>query len=330
MKLPKRQVEVFSLSFLDCICCGFGAIILLLVLAESGEPLVLEQSRLQLEGQVQELTEQLEQIRGETEILNRDLKGRLEQRDRERLRLARLSGDISSIQGKYSTSKTDASVTNILEKELVSAYQTLSAEMQRLLKSRQQLPAMNKVVGGIPVDSEYVIFVIDTSASMTSNHWPAAIQVLQEILDIYPRVKGMQILNDNGKPMFDGTRGQWLEDTPFQRRKMVLQMKAWRAFSDSNPADGIEEAIKTYWKADRRISVYVIGDEFTGESIQSALDSVAKVNRPGKEGGRRLVRIHAVGFPEGLNMTPFTNIRFSALMRAMCEQNDGTFVGITR
>ena len=28
-------------------------------------------------------------------------------------------------------------------------------------------------------------------------------------------------------------------------------------------------------------------------------------------------------------MTPFTNIRFSALMRAMCERNDGTFVGLT-
>ena len=32
----RREVEVFSLSFLDCICCGFGAIILLLVLSEIG------------------------------------------------------------------------------------------------------------------------------------------------------------------------------------------------------------------------------------------------------------------------------------------------------
>ena len=32
----RREVEVFSLSFLDCICCGFGAIILLLVLTEIG------------------------------------------------------------------------------------------------------------------------------------------------------------------------------------------------------------------------------------------------------------------------------------------------------
>jgi hypothetical protein len=30
--IRRRQVQVFSLSFLDCICCGFGAIILIFVL----------------------------------------------------------------------------------------------------------------------------------------------------------------------------------------------------------------------------------------------------------------------------------------------------------
>lgn len=328
MKRGSRDIDVFNLSFLDCICCGFGAIILLLVLSEFGQPLVLERSRKDLEGQVRVLTEQLHEIRGETDVLNRELRGRIERLERERLKLARLSGDLSSIEGRYASSRQDASVANIVESELVAAYQTLSTEMQRLLKNRPQRP-VDKIVGGIPVDSEYVIFIIDTSASMTSNHWPAAIEVLQEILDIYPRVKGMQILNDNGRPMFDGTRGTWLEDSPLQRRKMVLQMKNWRAFSDSNPVDGIEEAIRIYWAANKRISLYVIGDEFTGDSMQRALDAVSAVNKPGR-GGRRLVRIHAIGFPEGLNMTPFTNIRFSALMRLMCEQNDGTFVGITQ
>lgn len=326
MKRRNRDVEVFSLSFLDCICCGFGAVILLLVLSEYGQPLVLEESRRDLEGQVLALTEQLNVIRGETEILNRELKGRIERLERERLRVARLAGDLSSIEGQYQASKKDASVSNIVETELVSAYQTLTAEMQRLLKERPP-PRKQNVIGGIPVDSEYVIFIIDTSASMTTNHWRAAQQVMQEILDIYPRVKGIQVLNDNGRPMFDGTRGTWLQDTPLQRRKMILQMNHWRAFSDSNPVDGIEEAIRTYWSPDKRISLYVIGDEFTGESMQAALDAVAAVNKPGR-GGRRLVRIHAIGFPEGPNMTPFTNIRFSALMRAMCEQNDGTFLGI--
>jgi hypothetical protein len=92
--------------------------------------------------------------------------------------------------------------------------------------------------------------------------------------------------------------------------------------------EGIAEAIRVYWAADKRISLYVLGDEFTGDSIQKALDDVANLNKVDRD-GRRLVRIHAVGFPEAPGMAPFTNIRFSALMRLMCEQNNGTFVGIT-
>ena len=38
----RRETEVFSMSFLDVISCGFGAIILLLVLNEVGQPLQLE------------------------------------------------------------------------------------------------------------------------------------------------------------------------------------------------------------------------------------------------------------------------------------------------
>ena len=330
MKLPRRHVEVFSLSFLDCICCGFGAIILLLVLTEYGQPIQIEESRRNLKGQVLALTEQLHEIRGDSDLLNRELKGKIDQLERERMKLARLAGDITDIRGQYSASRSEASVTNIVESELVSAYQTLTAEMQRLLAQPQRpRPARAEVVGGIPVDSEYIIFIIDTSASMTTNHWAAATQVLREILDIYPRVKGLQIMDDEGKVMFGRTRGQWLTDTPTQRQEIVKRMKSWRAFSNSSPVEGIEEAIRTYWAADKRISLYVIGDEFTGDSYQAALSAVARINKADRA-GRRMVRIHAIGFPQGPNMTPFTNVRFSALMRLMCEQNNGTFVGITR
>ena len=31
--IKRRNIEVFSLSFLDCLCCGFGAILLLFILS---------------------------------------------------------------------------------------------------------------------------------------------------------------------------------------------------------------------------------------------------------------------------------------------------------
>ncbi|MGL1218134.1 hypothetical protein ACSTLO_00555, partial [Vibrio parahaemolyticus] len=75
----------------------------------------------------------------------------------------------------------------------------------------------------------------------------------------------------------------------------------------------MEEAIRTYWAADRRVSLYVLGDEFTGDSIQAALDSIGSLNKLDPN-GRRPVRIHAIGFPEARGTSPDTNIRFSALM----------------
>jgi hypothetical protein len=317
---------VFSLSFLDCICCGFGAIILLLVSTEVGRPVVLEKSRKNLDGQVRALTEKLYAIQGETTELTRELEGSRATLDQERQKLARLAGDLSAIQGQYSTSTQDASVSNKVEGELVAAYQKLSKEMERLLKERAKRPA-TEAIGGIPVDSEYIVFVVDTSDSMTDNHWDTNLAIIDEILGFYPHVLGLQIMNDQGAYMFENTKGQWLADSVEQRAEIRRRAKHWAAFSQSNPVPGMEEAIRTYWAPDKRISVFVLGDEFTGKSIQAALDSITALNKPGAD-GRRPVRIHAIGFPEGSGMSPDTNIRFSALMRLVCSQNNGTFVGL--
>ncbi len=59
MKKSRRGVEVFSLSFLDVICCGFGAIILLLVLVKIGEPRALEAAQAERIGLVAKLQEEL-------------------------------------------------------------------------------------------------------------------------------------------------------------------------------------------------------------------------------------------------------------------------------
>jgi len=322
----RREVEVFSLSFLDCICCGFGAIILLLVLTEIGRPAQLEQTARQLSGEVRELEEQLAELRGESEVLNRELTGSRDTLAHERARLAQLSGDVSSIRGQYQGSRQEAAVTNTIERQLVAAQEELTTEQARLLRERAQHPH-GAAIGGIPLDSDYLIFVIDTSYSMTSNHWAVALGIVEELLNVYPHVQGLQVLNDQGTYMFEGTRGRWLPDTPQQRAEIRERARRWRAFSRSNPVPGMEEAVRRYWAPDKRIGIYVLGDEFTGDSIQDALDSIGSLNKPGAD-GRRPMRIHAIGFPEGADMTPFTNIRFSALMRLICDQNDGTFVGM--
>jgi hypothetical protein len=170
--------------------------------------------------------------------------------------------------------------------------------------------------------------VVDTSGSMQADNWENAQNVMKEILDIYPKVKGLQILDDEGKPMFSSTKGQWLQDTPAQRAKILSTMINWKAYSNSSPVEGIGAAVQGWWAADKKISVYVIGDDFTGSSIEAALQAVRKYN-PVDRQGRHKIRIHAIGMPDGPSSPPFINQRFSALMRAMCDDNEGTFVGLT-
>jgi hypothetical protein len=239
--------------------------------------------------------------------------------------MARLQGDLTNVRGRYAASRSDAQVANIVESELVSAYQELTAEMERLRQQPRARPAPAPSVGGIPIDSEYVVFVIDTSDSMASNHWEATMKVMNETLDIYPELKGLQVMNDQGRFMFDSAPGSWLNDTPDLRARIRTRLSSWRPYSQSNPLPGIEQALRLYRREGRALSIVVIGDEFTGESMQAAVDRVARLNAPD---GRPAARIHGIGFPEG-SMPAFTNIQFSALMRVLTARNGGTFVGIT-
>jgi hypothetical protein len=230
MKLKRRDVEVFSLSFMDCICCGFGAIILLLVLTNVNHPVVIERSRDAMQGQLLRLQQELFEIRGETDQLNRELQGRVADLQKERTRMSRVQGDLTNVRGEFKASSSDAAVSNVVESELVSAYQELTAEMERLLKQPRPRPSAASV-GGIPVDSEYIVFVIDTSNSMVSMHWESTLQLMREILDIYPQVKGLQVMNDQGRYMFGGMPGKWLTDSTDTRNRIRDTLGHWAPYS---------------------------------------------------------------------------------------------------
>ena len=50
-------------------------------------------------------------------------------------------------------------------------------------------------------------------------------QKVRETLDIYPRVKGIQVMNDMGQYMYTQYSGRWIPDTP-ARRKTILRRLA--------------------------------------------------------------------------------------------------------
>jgi hypothetical protein len=327
----RRDGQVFNLSFLDVVSCGFGAIILLLVLTKSSEVMVLEEVSLELESVVAELEERLQEIRGEARVYNAHLSDARAQLSEERDKLARLQQNLTLIQGQFANTRADSRVQNTLSGKLSAARQELTEEMESLLGKAYRRRPSDSTVGGIPVDSEYIIFIIDTSGSMQDYAWPMVQTKLEETLKIYPRVKGIQVMNDMGEYMFSQYAGRWIPDSPARRQAIVRGLRGWRVFSNSSPVEGIEAAIRRFYAPDKKISLYVFGDEFSGGSIERVVNEVDRINRPDAQGNRR-VRIHAVGFPTQF-IRPYglqtTGIRFAALMRELCWRNGGTFVGIS-
>lgn len=328
MRKKTRQIDIFSMSFLDVVSCGFGAIILLLVISKISEPKVIEEVQADLSGLVAHLEEQLHDIRGETSILNRELMAKQQQLSEIKEKLALLAGDLSEVQGEFQAARTDDEAQSLIEKEMQEAKQELSEEMQRLLAGYRR-PKADAVIGGVPVDSEYIIFVIDTSGSMQQYAWPLVRKKMEEILAVHPRVKGIQVINDMGDYMFSQYAGRWIPDSQARRRSIVARLSSWAPFSNSSPEEGVTRAIQRFHATDKRISLYVFGDDFSKGSIQEVVTTVARKNR-GKTLDDKRVRIHTVGFPvlfrqpgAGANVA-----RFAALMRKLAEDNNGSFVGL--
>lgn len=329
MRIRRRQTEVFNLSFLDVISCGFGAIILLLVISKISEPRVIEQTSVDLSGLVVKMEAELHEIRGETQILNRHLIGKQEQLSEQKEKLARLQGALSNIEGEHQLARTASEAQSLIVNELKSAKQELSNEMRQIL-SNYQRPKENAVIGGVPVDSEYIIFIIDTSGSMQRFAWPLVRRKMKEILDIYPRVKGVQVLNDMGDYMFSQYAGRWIPDSTARRRAVLDRLSTWAPFSNSSPIEGITKAINRFYAPDKRISLYVFGDDFSGGLMQNVVDTVRQKNSASRSKDSR-VRIHTVGFPVLLTHPGAGKnaARFAALMRRLAEDNNGSFVGLS-
>lgn len=328
MKIKRRADESISIAFLDVITCGIGAIILLLMISKPPPPTApapVDDPRV---AEIATLQRQLFMLQDERAAREAELAASTPQlaalqSASKRMRDALLASQLRARSADEALARDAAELGR-----LKIAQQTLTEEMRRLRAARKKAKAA--LVGGIPIDSEYLVFVIDTSGSMASHAWDRLRQQITETLMVYPRLKGLQVLNDNGTYMFPDQAGQWLRDSPAIRADIIERLRTWAPFSPSNPKQGIYTAISDFYRADRKISLYVFGDEFADNNISAVVNYVASIN-PRDAQGRPRVRIHAVGFPTRFGSGPLfqeTGVKFAALMRELTRRNGGTFVGL--
>jgi len=313
MKLKRNRRSEISgfanLSFLDIICCSFGAMVLLVLLSRVGDV-----GGAQDAGVVAALLTNLsseEARRATTERARQRLTEQTRRLEEEIKQTAASMPDSAALQQRLDALRAKAGE---LKAQVAAA---AAATVEPTASTDDEVK-----VGGIPVDSDHIIFIVDTSGSMQAI-WDRVIAELENVLDIHPQVKGFQIMNDNGAYLIKAYAGKWIPDTPGRRKAVLNAMRAWRGVSNSSPVEGLQKALRTYAKRTDRLAIYIFGDDYSGASYDPVLDTVAELNRDSKTGEPR-ARIHGIGFQQQNGVAN----KFATLMREVARQNRGAFIAL--
>ena len=317
MKRKHRDLDIFNLSFLDIISCGFGAVVLLVLISSNSLPPVPS-----AEMEVNVLLQQLFSKEKAIQDLKENLATEIDD-------VASKEFLLKSIQDKSGKSLQQQSSTAKLAERLkqeLSGLELVQSSLSKLKRESNSLEneiKRNVEVGGIPVDSDYVVFIVDTSGSM-KEIWNRVTSELENVIRIHPKIKGFQILNDNGTHILSGYKGRWIPDTPKRRESVISLFKTWNSASNSSPVEGLEVALKSYANPNTKLSIYIFGDEYSGSSYDPVINAVVNLNR-NRVSGDSLARIHAVGF-----ISNYSTGRFATLMREVTRRNNGTFIALPR
>lgn len=187
-------------------------------------------------------------------------------------------------------------------------------------------PAEDASDSGVPLDSEYLIFVIDTSGSMRQFAWQNVGARVAETIAAYPAVKGLQVLSDEGQYLLPASPRGWISNTPEMRAQILGALADWSTYSASTPGAGILAAIDSV--ADKNVALYVYGDDLAQGTVRDVLTSISDRNRD--ERGNRKVRINSVAFPTIYDATGslYSAAGYASLMRELSQQNGGSFIGL--
>jgi hypothetical protein len=243
--MPRRKVEFFSLSFLDVVCCGFGAVILVFtilnaVFGGSYRPVTDE-----LRGEVDKLEEEV--LEGHQDLV--ELRNSVRETAHESV-LAfglsrRLIETLTEVQEELATYEASTLAKREHVEKLKTDIKTLEEEMKRLSAAApaEETPGdrLRSFVGdgdrqyltGLKVGGRRILILVDTSASMLgddvvnvvrrrnladpmklrSPKWRQAVATVDWITTQFPRDSSFQIYRFSTKAgtIVPGTDGQWLD-----------------------------------------------------------------------------------------------------------------------
>ena len=310
----RKNNEVFSMSFLDIMACGFGALVLILLISEFNEVEIIENKY---------TAEMFLNIKNELNQTKSDLSITQDNLDSKINELITIRTDLEATLNEL---KQKEEVVNNLSNLSDATSSQISMKTIELSSTPKQIAA-----SGIRIDSDYLIFIIDNSGSMIEGGpWNRVMEEISRIVITFPNLKGFMIMNDTGK-IIQGDN-PWLTPTSTNRKSAIDNLKNIRTISNSNPIPAIELAINFYGRKYDNVGIFVIGDDIReSKDIDKRLLEINKINT--KIDGSKYVRINALAFltsrriaKEILPSGKEDNIKYLTLMRELTLQNGGTLV----
>ncbi len=179
MKRRKREIEVFSLSFLDCICCGFGAVLLLFVLTVGKKSDTLIDIKAKIEQVIGQMENDIALKDQELKDLRRSLTT-----VREKNRFA----DVTIDEKKDMQTKLEDEFALLLA-QLASMEEDLGKlindkENMPMQEDKPPIPIPNEVrrqyLTGFDIQGDNVLFLIESSGGMTHDVYEDAVNSLED------------------------------------------------------------------------------------------------------------------------------------------------------
>jgi hypothetical protein len=311
----KKTTEVFSMSFLDIMACGFGALVLILLISEFNEIEIIENKYtadlfVEKKDEVVTKTNQLDEV-------DKELTSKLRN-------LISIQEELDKVKN-YLTKRTTVA-------ESLTELSQLKESQIIVKKEDKKEPEEQVVASGIRIDSRYLIFIIDNSGSMVEGApWSRVVKEIETIITTFPSLEGFMVMNDTGKTIVGS--GNWVEPSKSNRLDAVKKLRNVNAMTNSNPIPAIEKSINFYGKKFEDVGIFVIGDDIReNKDVDSRLLQINRINT--KSDGSKYVRINALGFltSRRLNVQGYAfeddNTKYLTLMRELTEQNGGTLVVI--
>jgi len=160
----RREAEVFSLAFLDCICCGFGAVILVFILTISQKQTVDQ-------ADVDALRDRVRQMASQITVSQQDLDRLARVLAAAQLELQDVNAKNNSDQLKLSERQRELLLMLQQTGAMKEALNTLLGEKKNLpTEDHAPIPIPNvdrrQYLTGVRLNGDFVVFVVRMSGSM--------------------------------------------------------------------------------------------------------------------------------------------------------------------